>query len=210
MGAPESNAGDDFHFWWAATRALELVKPGADSTVVTVEGLSRVDDPDDGYEAVDVGVYTGGDDFDSAFAVVLSQLKHSTRHPGTAWTASRLCERRTRRGHDGSVVSARSVIGDLAGVYAQLLLAGHSREELLRKVRISLVSNQPGDPSLRAGIGAAAAWARSRPAGAGKAALLKALARIYEQHSLRDWVDRRSLHVTGRPVPRIVCSEALV
>jgi hypothetical protein len=40
--------------------------------------------------------------------------------------------------------------------------------------------------------------------------LLKALARIYDQHNLRDWVDRRSLHATGRPVPRIVCSEALV
>jgi len=175
LGAPESNAGDDFHFWWAATRALELIKPGAESTVVTVEGLSRVDDPDDEYEAVDVGVYTGGDDLGSASAVVLSQLKHSTRHPGKAWTASRLCEQRTRRGRDGSVVSARSVIADLAGVYA-LLLAGHSREELLRKVRISLVSNQPGDPLLRAGVDAAAAWARSRPAGAGKLALLRALA----------------------------------
>lgn len=40
--------------------------------------------------------------------------------------------------------------------------------------------------------------------------LLKALARIYDQHNLRDWVDRRSLHATGRPVPKIVCSEALV
>ena len=40
--------------------------------------------------------------------------------------------------------------------------------------------------------------------------LLKALARIYDQHNLRDWVERRSLHATGRPVPKIVCSEALV
>lgn len=24
MGAIESNAGDDFHFWWAAARALKL------------------------------------------------------------------------------------------------------------------------------------------------------------------------------------------
>src|SRR5207302_11207235 len=40
--------------------------------------------------------------------------------------------------------------------------------------------------------------------------LLKALARIYDQHNLRDWVDRRSLHATGRPIPKIVCSEALV
>ena len=175
MGAPESNAGDDFHFWWAATRVLELIKPGADSTVVTVEGLSRVDDPDDHYEAVDVGVYIGGSDFDSASAVVLSQLKYSTRHPDKAWTASRLCEKKTRRGQDGSVVSARSVIADLAGVYARLL-KDRPRDELVYKVRISLVSNQPGDPLLQAGLHAAATWARSRPAGAGKAELLTALA----------------------------------
>jgi PLD-like domain len=40
--------------------------------------------------------------------------------------------------------------------------------------------------------------------------LLKALSRIYDQHNLRDWVDRRGLHATARPVPKIVCSEALV
>ncbi len=40
--------------------------------------------------------------------------------------------------------------------------------------------------------------------------LLKALGRIYDQHNLRDWVGRRSLHAVGRPVPKIVCSEALV
>ena len=40
--------------------------------------------------------------------------------------------------------------------------------------------------------------------------LLKALARIYDQHNLRDWVERRSLHPTGRPVSKIVCSQALV
>ncbi|MGB8369842.1 MAG: hypothetical protein ACLPYZ_01605 [Limisphaerales bacterium] len=40
--------------------------------------------------------------------------------------------------------------------------------------------------------------------------LLRSLARIYDQHNLRDWVDRRSLHVTTRPVPKIICSEALV
>ena len=40
--------------------------------------------------------------------------------------------------------------------------------------------------------------------------LLKVLARIYDQHNLRDWVDRRSIHAAARPVPRIICSEALV
>jgi hypothetical protein len=122
-----SNAGDDFHFWWAATRVLALIAPGTDSVVVTVEGLSCVDDPDDEYEAVDVAEYLGGDDLDSASIVVVSQLKYSTRHPDRAWTASRLCERRTRRARDGSVVSARSVIADLGGVYARLL-TGRSRD----------------------------------------------------------------------------------
>jgi superfamily II DNA/RNA helicase len=40
--------------------------------------------------------------------------------------------------------------------------------------------------------------------------LLKALARIYDQHNLRDMVDRRSLHAAARPIPKIVCSEALL
>ena len=40
-------------------------------------------------------------------------------------------------------------------------------------------------------------------------ALLKNLAKLYDQHNLRDWVDRRSLHASERPIPKIVCSEAL-
>ncbi|HEV3379954.1 MAG TPA: hypothetical protein VG142_03055, partial [Trebonia sp.] len=134
------------------------------------------DDPDDNYEAVDVGVYHGGDTLAAANAVVLSQLKHSTRHPDKAWTAARLAERRTRRGRDGNVISTRSVIADLAGTYAKLLRDGRSREELLGKVRISLVSNQPGGAELLAAVEAGAAWARTRPDGTGKAQLFKALA----------------------------------
>lgn len=174
MGARESNAGDDFHFWWAATRVLELVQPEADRVLITIEGLSRVDDPVDEYEAIDITEYVGGDDLGSASLVVLSQLKHSTRHPDRAWTASRLCEVRKRRDRDGRTVSSRSVIADLAGAYAQLH-RGRSREQLRGRVRISLVSNQPGDETVLAAVAAAAEWARKRPARAGKAALLTAL-----------------------------------
>lgn len=39
-------------------------------------------------------------------------------------------------------------------------------------------------------------------------ALLKALAKLYQQHSMRDWLDRRR-DGSEQPVPRIVCSEAL-
>jgi len=179
VGALESNAGDDFHFWWAATRVLALLEPGGDLTLVAVEGLTRVDDPDEEYQAVDVAEYFGGDTIDDATGVVVSQLKHSTRHPDTPWTVSRLCRRQNKRRVDGTTISARSVIGDLAGVY-KALIETHSYEQLVGKVRIALVSNQPGDPLLLESIDAAAAWARSRRTGEGKAAMLSALSEAHE------------------------------
>jgi hypothetical protein len=39
--------------------------------------------------------------------------------------------------------------------------------------------------------------------------LLKELIRIYQQHNIRDWVDRQRIE-QEKPVPRIICSEALV
>ncbi len=39
--------------------------------------------------------------------------------------------------------------------------------------------------------------------------LLKTLVRLYHQHNMRDWVDRRSLQLEDQPIPKIVCSEAL-
>jgi len=39
--------------------------------------------------------------------------------------------------------------------------------------------------------------------------LLKALANLYHQHNMRDWLDRRTLQVEEHEIPRIVCSEGL-
>ncbi|WP_133061487.1 AAA family ATPase [Streptosporangium minutum] len=153
---------------------LELIEPGTDKTVVVIEGLSHVDDPDESYEAVDVAEYFGGDTLEAASAVNLSQLKYSTKHPGTAWTVSRLCEKRTRRPANGGSSSTRSVIADLAGVYLQLLKK-LDRSEIQRKVYIHLVSNQPGNPLVQEAVASAAHWARSRRPGEGRPALLKAL-----------------------------------
>ena len=115
MGASESNAGDDFHFWWAARRALQLIAPGTQLQRVVVEGLATVDDPDEQYEIVAVGEYFGGKDFNTADAIVLSQLKYSTQHPTKVWTAARLTEKRSRRSNDTATSQpARSLIADLA------------------------------------------------------------------------------------------------
>jgi len=42
------------------------------------------------------------------------------------------------------------------------------------------------------------------------AALLKALTRLYDQHNLRDWLDRTSGQPDDEEYPRVVCSEALM
>ncbi|AGK81541.1 hypothetical protein SFUL_6661 [Streptomyces microflavus DSM 40593] len=161
MGATDSNAGDDFHFWWTAGRALELVSPGTELELVTVEGLAVVDDPDEQYETVDVAEYLGGRDVASADRIVLSQLKYSTRHAETAWTAARLCQKRVKKA-EGKVDSERSVIADLATAYTRL--RDDHGDQALGKARISLVSNCPGDPLLLQSVRAAAQWTAGQTA----------------------------------------------
>ena len=119
MGAPESNAGDDFHFWWAATRVLALIEPGTDLRLLTLEGLASVDDPDEAYETVDVGEYFGGDRRGDGACpgLVAAEVQHSGSR--RRWTAERLCEKRRRRRADGSTGAARSVARDLAEAYRQ-------------------------------------------------------------------------------------------
>ncbi|MBD0840717.1 ATP-binding protein [Streptomyces sp. TRM68416] len=173
MGAPESNAGDEFHFWWAASRALELLNPNSDLCRVSLEGLARVDDPDEKYETVDVAEYYGGSDVRDAHTLVMSQLKYSTRHPDQPWTASRLCERRSRRTENGPATAPRSVVADLADAYRRL--RDDHGTEAVGKSRIALVSNCPGDPHLLASVKAAEEWVRAQDGEVQRAALLREL-----------------------------------
>ncbi|MFB8168296.1 hypothetical protein ACFC60_10145 [Kitasatospora purpeofusca] len=173
MGAPESNAGDDFHFWWAASRALRLIEPHTDLHRISLEGLASVDDPDDEYETVDVAEYYGGSDVASAHRLVLSQLKYSTKFPDRPWTTAHICEQHSRTRKDGSQTPPRSVIADLARAYQQLL-KNHG-PGAAGKARIALVSNQPGDSLLQTSVAAAAGWVSVKSGQARRAALLKAL-----------------------------------
>lgn len=177
-GARESNAGDDYHFWWAARRALALIDPSGPLEVLTVEGLTYVDDPDDDFEAIDVGEYLGGQDFASASQVVVSQLKYSTRHPERPWTVARLCAARRRRRSAGTAASAtvlnRSVLRDLGAVYRRLV-GDHGRDTVLSKLRLRLVSNRPVDDPLMTALGRATATVHARQGPLRAADLLKTL-----------------------------------
>jgi len=40
--------------------------------------------------------------------------------------------------------------------------------------------------------------------------LLKTLVRLYHQHNMREWLDRRNSQFEDQQIPKIVCSEALL
>ncbi|MGA9768583.1 MAG: hypothetical protein WBV94_06060 [Blastocatellia bacterium] len=150
-GARESNAGDDFHLLWAARRAVRLLDPSSDLRRVLVEKVSPSDElpptsGEDYFLGVDLSEYYGGEDFQTAIHVVASQLKYSTRHPSRAWTASRLCAAGTNK--------SASVVRRLADIYKGYVAAA-CREDVVTKLTIRLVSNQPVDAKLRAALDAA-------------------------------------------------------
>lgn len=155
-GARESGAGDQFHVLWAARKAVALLSHSELRRVV-VEGLTPLDeavaDPRE-LLGVDLSEYFGGESFETASKVVLSQLKYSSRNPTTAWTGARLA-RPARKG--GASVVRR--LGDQLATF----LRNHDRVEVLTKLEIRLVSNQPISKRLEDALAAAKAELAARP-----------------------------------------------
>ncbi|AMV48212.1 AVAST type 3 anti-phage nuclease/ATPase Avs3a [Paraburkholderia caribensis] len=88
-----SRDGDQFHYHWAARQCLALLPGSGDLVAVSIEGASTSEGSamvDDGDELIDVGLYFGNEALERARRVHYTQLKHSTRHAQTAWTASGL------------------------------------------------------------------------------------------------------------------------
>lgn len=148
-GASESNAGDDFHINWACLRAIDLINPKKNLIQVKLEGLEEEDlrgsDPALFLTADLAEYYSDNSDFESinlasVDRVVISQLKYSTRHTTTEWTVARLCEKKGTR-------IQRSVISRFADTFLGLS-EKYGRDEVLKKLRIKLVSNQPISISL--------------------------------------------------------------
>ncbi len=148
-GARESNAGDDFHNLWACQQTLPLLLPNSELTLVKVEELARedlaaVDEPEeDWFLAADLTEYYGGHNFAAARRVVVSQLKHSTRHPDRVWTITRLAAQ-----YKGGKKGKKTLVGELARMLAGFRHQA-SATDISGKLRIRLVSNQPLDPALQ-------------------------------------------------------------
>lgn len=90
-----SRDGDQFHYLWAARRALRLLDPKASLTAITIEGASTIEmgsqpSVEEGEEIIDIAEYYGSNEFEQATTVRYMQLKHSTLHAETAWPPSGL------------------------------------------------------------------------------------------------------------------------
>ncbi|MGE4298872.1 MAG: hypothetical protein AB7E47_12645 [Desulfovibrionaceae bacterium] len=150
-GAAESNAGDDFHVLWACRKCLALLDRRSELSAVFVEDVSAFDMKNtkaDAYLMADVSEYYGLKDgrapewcgLAHATRVVVSQLKYSTRHPERSWTIARLT---TISGKE----KQRSVLSRFVDTL-KAYLGKNARNEVLAKLQLCLVSNQPLDSAL--------------------------------------------------------------
>jgi hypothetical protein len=87
--ALESNAGDRYHFVFAARRALDLLHRATELRRLIMEGVAPEDAWGDNetFLGVDLTEYYGGDRVANAHTVAIRQVKYSPTHPTNAWTA---------------------------------------------------------------------------------------------------------------------------
>lgn len=124
-----SRSGDQFHYQWAARQCLGLLTGQDGLVAVTIEGAS-LDEGDAstsvGDEVIDVGLYYGSEDVETATSIRYVQLKHSSRQAHTPWTASGL----------------KGTIEGFAGRFKELE-ASLGLDVLADKVRFVFLTNRP-------------------------------------------------------------------
>jgi len=90
-----SRDGDQFHYLWAARRALRLLTPESGLVAITIEGaatdeLPGVEPVEVGEQLIDIAEYYGSTELESATLVRYMQLKHSTVRVDEVWQPSGL------------------------------------------------------------------------------------------------------------------------
>lgn len=136
-----SAAGNDFHIQWAIKKALELLNfDNKGLKAITIEGIEKnlsvkIDPSGEKFLGIDLTEYFGGKDFESADSIVISQLKYSTRRASENFTFSKLYEGKKPKSYEGSIIHR------LATVF-KTFLDEFGRDEIIKKVKIKLVSNR--------------------------------------------------------------------
>lgn len=90
-----SRDGDQFHYLWAARRALQLLAPQSGLVAITIEGAATTEFPggeqvEMGEQLIDIAEYYGSTELKSATRIRYMQLKHSTLQVDEVWQPSGL------------------------------------------------------------------------------------------------------------------------
>lgn len=90
-----SRDGDQFHYLWAARRALQLLAPQSGLVAITIEGAATTEFPggeqvEVGEQLIDIAEYYGSTELESATRIRYMQLKHSTLQVDEVWQPSGL------------------------------------------------------------------------------------------------------------------------
>lgn len=151
-----SRAGDHFHYYWAARRALGLLPPNTDLVAIAIEGPA-VDDAaqtQKGILSIDVAEYRGSTDPKTAIHIRYIQLKHSSRRTSKQWVASDLSD----------------TFRNFAARYVALVTA-FGADDVANRFSFEFVTNRPIAGSLEDGL----AQLRSGEVGAKGRAAAKAI-----------------------------------
>lgn len=136
-----SNAGDDFHVLWAIKKSLELLNiDDKGLKAVCLEDIEKNDskklDPTgEKFLGIDLCEYYGGEDFEKANNVVISQIKYSTNRQDQNYTFSELYEGKKSKTYKGSIIHRLASI-------VKPFLDKYDRNQVLSKIKIKLVSNR--------------------------------------------------------------------
>ncbi|GFE66532.1 ATP-binding protein [Litoreibacter roseus] len=137
LGAPASNAGDEFHEAWALGNALQLLDPATGLTELTVEGVRDAAETNDNanWDGVDCALYFDDNEHPENSRVELVQLKYSVTGQNKSWTLARFCSSTKKTGNN-------SVARRLADAFKGAT-KGEKTGHLGVSLSIKLVTNQP-------------------------------------------------------------------
>jgi hypothetical protein len=139
--APESNAGDDFHVLWTLKRSFELLNFDDNGLkALYIEGVeqnlaTKIDPTGEKFLGVDLLEYYGGEKFNEARKIIISQLKYSTRRINQNIIFSELYKGKKSGSSDGSIIHR------LATIY-KTFVDEFGETLVLKKVKIKLISNR--------------------------------------------------------------------
>ncbi len=133
-----SHAGHDYHFVWAARRALRILQSDNELCAISIEDVSPLDFEEnantDATLVIDVAEYYGDEMPDHAKAIKYIQLKYSTERSDAKWTPAGLTTLK-----DGKPCG---IIGQFSALF-QGKVASWGKDRAYAVLQMEFVTNRP-------------------------------------------------------------------